>query len=151
MDCIHGYRFGALDNTVEGGVRGRAANRTEQQTLAAARYFARRKMDCRFLCGPTTEYAEISGEHCDHRIDGGQPRKLLPIPLSVSLAAGIRWSPDGRQLTYVNRGKDGDDIWSFRLSDGSLHQITSFHGVALISFDWSPDGKQLAVETIDGE
>jgi eukaryotic-like serine/threonine-protein kinase len=78
------------------------------------------------------------------RIDGGQPRKLLPIPLSVSLAAGIRWSPDGRQLTYVNRGKGGDDIWSFRLNDESLHQITNFHGIALISFDWSPDGKQLA-------
>ena len=25
MDCIHGHRFGALDNSVESGVRGRAA------------------------------------------------------------------------------------------------------------------------------
>ena len=29
-------------------------------------------------------------------------------------------------------------------ADGSLRQITSLHGVALISFDWSPDGMQLA-------
>jgi Tol biopolymer transport system component len=76
-------------------------------------------------------------------IDGGQPRKMLPIPLSVSLSAGIRWSPGGRQLTYVNHGKDGDDIWSFQLDDGALHQITHFHGVIVIGFDWSPDGKQL--------
>jgi len=68
---------------------------------------------------------------------------MLPLPLSVSLAAGIRWSPDGRQLTYVNRGKDGDDIWTFRLEDGALHQLTHFHGVVVIGFEWSPDGKQL--------
>jgi Tol biopolymer transport system component len=76
--------------------------------------------------------------------DGGPVRKLFPIPLSVSLDAGVRWSPDGRQLTFVDRGKDGDNIWSFRLADSSLHQLTNLHGVALISFDWSPDGTQLA-------
>lgn len=68
---------------------------------------------------------------------------MLPIPLSVSLSAGIRWSPDGRQLTYVNRGKDGDDIWSFRLGNGAPQQITHFHGLVVIGFDWSPDGQQL--------
>jgi Tol biopolymer transport system component len=99
----------------------------------------------------------IAGFYADHQlntqklpesiaiigIDGGQPRKMFPISLSVSLAAGIRWNPDGSELTYVNRGKDGDDIWGFRIGDGTLNQITHFHGVTLISFDWSPDGKQL--------
>jgi serine/threonine protein kinase/Tol biopolymer transport system component len=100
----------------------------------------------------------IAGFYADHQLstqkfpesigvigsNGGRLRKMIPIPLSVSLSAGIRWSPDGYQLTYVNRGKDGDNIWSFRLDDGPPHQITQFHGVALFSFDWSPDGKQLA-------
>ncbi len=36
-------------------------------------------------------------------IDGGPLRKVFPIPLSVALSAGIRWSPDGRQLTFVDR------------------------------------------------
>jgi len=99
----------------------------------------------------------IAGFYADHQlstqkfpeaiaiigIDGGQPRKMLPIPLSVSLTSGVRWNPDGSELTYVNRGKDGDDIWGFRISDGTMKQITHFHGVTLISFDWSPDGKQL--------
>ena len=100
----------------------------------------------------------IAGFYADHQLStqkfpesiaiigiyGGQLRKMLPIPLSVSLSAGIRWSPDGRQLTYVKRGKGGDDIWSFRVDNGTQQQITHFHGVAVISFDWSPDGKQLA-------
>jgi Tol biopolymer transport system component len=77
-------------------------------------------------------------------INGGPLRKAFPIPLSVDLQAGVRWSPDGRQLTFVDRGKDGDNIWSFRLADASLHQLTNLHGVDLISFDWSPDGTQLA-------
>ena len=68
---------------------------------------------------------------------------MLPIPLSVTLSVGIRWSPDSRQLTYVNRGKDGDNIWSFRSDDGALHQLTHFRGVAIIGFEWSPDGKEL--------
>ena len=100
----------------------------------------------------------IAGLYADHQlstqkfpeaiavigINGGPLRKIFPIPLSVALSAGVRWSPDGRQLTFVDRGKDGDNVWSFRVSDGSLRQITSLHGVALISFDWSPDGMQLA-------
>ena len=100
----------------------------------------------------------IAGFYADHQLStqkspesiaitgiyGGPLRKIFPIPLSVSLAAGIRWSPDGSQLSFVNRGKDGDNVWSFRLNDGSLHKVTQLHGIALISFDWSPDGKQLA-------
>jgi Tol biopolymer transport system component len=143
MDCVHGHRFGALDNSVEGGVRGWAANRTEQQTLAEP------------VISPDGKW--IAGFYADHQlstqkfaesiaiigIDGGRPRKIFPIPLSVSLAAGIRWNPDGSELTYVNRGKNGDDIWGFRIGDGTPNQITHFHGVTLISFDWSPDGKQL--------
>ena len=36
----------------------------------------------------------------------------FPTPTSVSYAMGIRWTPDARELTYVNSGKDGDNIWT---------------------------------------
>ncbi|HYM13736.1 MAG TPA: winged helix-turn-helix domain-containing protein [Bryobacterales bacterium] len=77
-------------------------------------------------------------------IHGGRPSRVIPIPPSVSIAAGIRWSPDGRQLTYVDRRKDGADIWSQPWNGGAPRQVTRFHGGALFSFDWSRDGKQLA-------
>jgi Tol biopolymer transport system component len=77
------------------------------------------------------------------RIDGGQPSKVIPIAPSVSISAGIRWTPDGRQLTYVDRRKDGSNIWSQPLNGGAPRQVTQLHGDDLFSFDWSRDGKQL--------
>ena len=76
--------------------------------------------------------------------DGKQLRKVLPISASVSLTAGPRWSPDGRELTYVNHGKDGDNIWSQSVEGGAPHQVTQFTGLTLFSFDWSADGNDLA-------
>jgi Tol biopolymer transport system component/DNA-binding winged helix-turn-helix (wHTH) protein len=99
----------------------------------------------------------IAGFYADHQlntqtepasiavigIDGGQPSTVIPIPPSASISAGIRWTPDGRQLTYVDRGKDGDNVWSQPLNGGAPHQATQFHGDALFGFDWSQDGEQL--------
>lgn len=76
-------------------------------------------------------------------IDGGQPWKVIQMPPSISVAAGIRWSPDGRQLTYVDRRKEGDNIWSQPLNGGAPHQLTQLHGGTLFLFDWSRYGNQL--------
>lgn len=76
--------------------------------------------------------------------DGGQPWKVIAIPPSASVSAGIRWSADGRELTYVDRRKDGDSIWSQPLNGAVPRQVTQFHGDTLFGFDWSRDGKQLA-------
>jgi Tol biopolymer transport system component len=78
-------------------------------------------------------------------IDGGQPWKVLPMPLSIFVSAGIRWGRYGRQLTYVANGKDGDNIWSLPLSSGTPQQVTQFRGAALFDFDWSRDCKQLVI------
>ena len=74
--------------------------------------------------------------------DGGRPSKVIPMPPSVSVSS-IRWSRDGRQLTYVDDGKDGDNIWSQPIDGGAPRQVTHFRGASLFDFDWSPDGKQL--------
>jgi Tol biopolymer transport system component/DNA-binding winged helix-turn-helix (wHTH) protein len=76
-------------------------------------------------------------------IDGGQPWKTFPLAPSVSTYEGIRWTPDGRCLTYVASGKNGENIWSQPVEGGEARQITDFHGEALFGFDWSADGKQL--------
>jgi len=76
-------------------------------------------------------------------IGGGEPRKVIPIPLSVSISAGLRWSPDSLRLTYVDHRTDGDNVWNLPLNGGQARQLTQFHGEALFGFDWSRDGRQL--------
>jgi Tol biopolymer transport system component len=74
---------------------------------------------------------------------GGRPWKIFPITNSISLSAGVRWTPDWRQLTYVYSRREGDNIWTQPLDGGAPRQITSFHGDTFFGFDWSPDGRQL--------
>jgi len=53
--------------------------------------------------------------------------------------------PDGRALTYVEIHRDVANIWSQPLEDGAPRQITNFNSDQIITFDWSRDGKQLAL------
>jgi eukaryotic-like serine/threonine-protein kinase len=75
--------------------------------------------------------------------DGGSLRKLFRIPFSVLIAGGVRWTPDGRELSYIDCDKEGCNIWAQPLDGAPRRQITHFEVVDLFSFDWSPDGTQL--------
>jgi Tol biopolymer transport system component len=66
-----------------------------------------------------------------------------------------RWSPDGRYLAFVAaRGHDEDDqdavgqVWLLVRAGGEAEQLTKFEG-DVEHFEWSPDGKQLAVVAWD--
>jgi len=76
--------------------------------------------------------------------EGGRPSKVIPIQASVLLSAGIRWSANNRDLFYINRGPEGDNIWAQPIDGSAAHPVTHFQGLDLFTFDWSPDGKQLA-------
>jgi serine/threonine protein kinase/Tol biopolymer transport system component len=58
----------------------------------------------------------------------------------------VRWTPDGRVLTYALWKSSGAavNLWSQSLSGGPPRQITNFPD-AIVAYDWSPDGKQLAL------
>jgi Tol biopolymer transport system component len=100
----------------------------------------------------------IAGFYNDHRLstqtfptaiavigsDGGEPRQVVPISPSVLLSGGIRWGKGNRELFYINRGKDGDNIWAQPLQGGPPYQVTHYQGVDLFSFYYSHDGKQIA-------
>ena len=56
-----------------------------------------------------------------------------------------RWGPDGRAITYtVNDGSAGN-IWSQSIDGGPPRQLTNFQSERIFWFDWSRDGKQLAL------
>jgi len=76
--------------------------------------------------------------------EGGEPSKLLDLPPGVQ-TANLRWLPDGRDLTYiVNRGGISN-IWIQPLDGSPAKQLTDFKSDRIFSFDWSPDGKWLAL------
>jgi len=75
--------------------------------------------------------------------EGGPPAKILDIP--GGLGRRIRWTVDGRALTYSDEQRGVANIWSQPLAGGSPKLLTNFTDGQIISFAWSRDGKELSV------
>jgi Tol biopolymer transport system component len=75
--------------------------------------------------------------------EGGQPIKMFDIPqgLSINWATNLRWSPDGRGLTYVDNRNGVDNIWSLSVDGAKPVRLTDFKSDRIESFNWSRDGK----------
>jgi len=71
-------------------------------------------------------------------IDGG-PLKVFDA--KFQLPARMRWTPDGRAVTYIGSQDGLADIWSQPLDGGEPKRLTNFKADAIFSFDWSRDNK----------
>jgi serine/threonine protein kinase/dipeptidyl aminopeptidase/acylaminoacyl peptidase len=79
--------------------------------------------------------------------EGGNPTESfnIPIPyLQHFVWQRIRWTSDGRALTYIDRRGGISNIWSQPFEGGPAKQLTDFKSGEIFSFAWSADGKQLA-------
>jgi tricorn protease len=78
--------------------------------------------------------------------NGGDPIKTFDnLPVAQRVSTNIRWSPNGRELTYVVTRAGVSNIWSQPLDGGPAKQLTNFKTGVIGYFDWSRDGKQLAI------
>jgi Tol biopolymer transport system component len=57
----------------------------------------------------------------------------------------IKWLPDGKSVAYINNKAGVSNIWSQPIDGGSPKQLTNFTSDRVFWFDWSHDGKQLAL------
>lgn len=73
--------------------------------------------------------------------EGGQPVKVFDVP-SFALRQ-IRWTPDGRFLTYVETRDEVSNIWSLPIDGAPQKQLTDFKTGRIFSFAWTQDGKQI--------
>lgn len=74
-------------------------------------------------------------------IDGGEMLKVFDVPSTANFRLGVRWSPDGRSITY----RDWlNGIWKQDLDEGSAERIEGLPTEKLFAYGWSPDGKQFA-------
>jgi Tol biopolymer transport system component len=76
---------------------------------------------------------------------GGDPAKVFDIPSSVNITAGLRWTPDGRALMYIDTINGVSNIWSLPIAGSAPKQLTDFKTDQIFWFDFSRDGKQLAL------
>jgi serine/threonine protein kinase/Tol biopolymer transport system component len=76
--------------------------------------------------------------------DGGPPSRLLDFP-NLLKSSLFRWAADGRGLIYRDSGNRVQNLWSQLLDGGAPKQLTDFKSDQIFSFDWSRDGKNLAV------
>lgn len=55
----------------------------------------------------------------------------------------LRWSPDGRALTYVVTRQGVSNIWSQPIADGAPKALTEWKADLIYRFDWFRDGRLL--------
>jgi eukaryotic-like serine/threonine-protein kinase len=72
-------------------------------------------------------------------IEGGAPAKIFDA--KFQLPARMRWTPDGRAVTYIGRQDGLADIWSQSIDGGEPKRITNFKADEIFSFDWSRDNR----------
>jgi Tol biopolymer transport system component len=74
--------------------------------------------------------------------DGGEPLYRFDLPAT---ALWFRWALEGKAVDYSLTRGGVSNIWRQPLAGGPLKQITNFKSERIFSFDWSRDGKQLAL------
>jgi Tol biopolymer transport system component len=82
-------------------------------------------------------------------IEGGDPVKVFSVQRSarppVPAPNYLRWTADGSAILYLDTRDGVSNIWSQPLTGERPSQTTDFKSDRIFSFDWSKDGKQLAV------
>lgn len=76
---------------------------------------------------------------------GGLPVKTFDLPPDAPQMQTVRWSPDSQSLQFIVKRSGVENIWQQPLDGGSPKQITNFTADRIFSYDWSDDGKMLAV------
>jgi len=61
------------------------------------------------------------------------------------LASEPRWAPGGQAVDYVLTRNGVSNIWRQNLAGGAPKQVTNFDSGQIFNFDWSRDGRQLAL------
>ncbi len=78
----------------------------------------------------------------DGPVDGRRPIKLFSQPIQTQT---VRWTPDGRGLTYYENPASGaSKLWIQSLDGGEPKLLAEFETDRIFGFEWSRDGKYLA-------
>jgi Tol biopolymer transport system component len=74
-----------------------------------------------------------------------QPDPRLATGSGNGFTNAMAFTPDGKSVAYIVRDQGVDNIFVQPLDGSPGHQITNFTSEHIAEFQWSPDGKTLAV------
>ncbi|MBN9414557.1 MAG: S9 family peptidase [Candidatus Eremiobacteraeota bacterium] len=79
----------------------------------------------------------------------GPARPVKGLPKKLRLAS-LRWSPDGKQLAFVNVARGGGQLWVADVASNTAHRVPGVLVNASLGFlvEWTPDGKNLLVMAV---
>lgn len=79
-------------------------------------------------------------------IEGGPPIKTFALPSTVEPEwPGLRWTPDGKELTYVSTVDGISNVWRQPLTGGEPKPLTDFKENRIFFFDWSRTERKLVL------
>ena len=85
-------------------------------------------------------------------LDGGPQISRFDLP-ATAIRRFIRFAPDGKSISFANTFAGASEIWAQAVDGGKPHRMADLKVSNILSFDWSPDGRRLAmicgVETSD--
>jgi Tol biopolymer transport system component len=84
-------------------------------------------------------------------LDGNAQPRFLPfinepqVPEIADIGPVIRWTADGRNITYVRTLNGVSNLWAQPIDGTSAKQLTHFDSMIICDHDWSRDGKYLVI------
>jgi Tol biopolymer transport system component/DNA-binding winged helix-turn-helix (wHTH) protein len=75
---------------------------------------------------------------------GKSPVNVFDLSPGFDLISPIRWTSDGRALTYIDTREGISNIWRQPLTGGPPEQMTDFKAERILFFGWSRDAQYLA-------
>jgi hypothetical protein len=91
--------------------------------------------------GPTTEDGTIKIA----LLDLATLKNPRLIEANPHISAGPLFTLDGKSVAYPVRENGVDNIWVEPIDGSTGHPITKFDAEQILSFHWSPDGKNLGI------
>jgi Tol biopolymer transport system component len=79
-------------------------------------------------------------------VAGGAPVKLFDLPRSATFLDGLRWTPDGKAVSYLNRG---GGIWKQDIGGGEP-QLQNLPQPRIRAYGWTRDGKHFVFSSGEG-
>jgi eukaryotic-like serine/threonine-protein kinase len=77
--------------------------------------------------------------------EGGPPVQTFELPVIVEASIPMRWTADGKALTFVATKGGVSNIWRQPLDASPAAPLTNFPNEQIFWFEWSRDGQQLAL------